>query len=187
MRLVGIAWILIGCVTLASADPLPSDVRSKVKELFETGTTHYNLSEYTPALEDFKEAYRLVRDPVFLFNIAQCHRQLGQFAEASRLYRAYRRENPDASNREEVDRLIAQMDAAVAKHQSETAPKVQENDSRGAVLTASIPVAPRPVYRKGWFWGVVGGAAAVAAGVTVGVVLGTSKKDTTQQLPDVHF
>lgn len=41
-------------------------------------------------------------------------------------------------------------------------------------LTASAPEAARPVYKRPWFWGVVGGAGAVlTAGIVTGVVLGT--------------
>ena len=48
---------------------------------------------------DFKGAYRLFREPTFLFNIAQCERQMGDYAAAASQYRAYRREAANAPNR----------------------------------------------------------------------------------------
>ena len=44
--------------------------------------------------------------------------------------------------------------------------------SIGAPLTIVVGRAPRPVYRRGWFWGVLGGVAAagaLAAGLAVGL------------------
>jgi tetratricopeptide (TPR) repeat protein len=178
--------------------------REKARALYNSATTHYNLSEYADALKDFKETYRLVSDPVLLFNIAQCHRQLRQYEEAAAFYRAYRRENPDASNREEVDRLIVQMDAAIAEKRAQqpptgTLPARAEPSPAPVVapppapvaantLTAAPPEKPRPVYKKGWFWGVVVvGAAVVATGVALGVVYGAPKGDSTPQLADVRY
>jgi hypothetical protein len=48
----------------------------------------------------------------------------------------------------------------------------------GGPTTAPLLVAPsarkRPLYKRAWFWGVVGAGAAVAAGaIAVGVVFGT--------------
>lgn len=41
-------------------------------------------------------------------------------------------------------------------------------------LTASAPQPYRPVYKRPWFWGVIGGAgAAITAGIVTGAVLGT--------------
>jgi Tetratricopeptide repeat len=48
--------------------------------------------------------------PAFLFNIAQCHRQLGNKQEAIKFYRSYLRKVPDAPNAEEVRKLIASLE-----------------------------------------------------------------------------
>jgi len=53
-------------------------------------------------------------------------------------------------------------------------------------LTASAPPRDKPVYKKGWFWGVMAGAVVVAAAaVTLGVVL--SHKDGEQVIPAARF
>ena len=56
-------------------------------------------------------------------------------------------------------------------------------------LTARPPArADRPLYKKGWFWGAVGGGAAlVAAAVIVGVLVGTSGGDSPRTLPDLRY
>jgi tetratricopeptide (TPR) repeat protein len=187
-------WLLLLALlvlpSLSQAAPSAAD-RDKAKALFESGTTHYNLSEYADALKDFKETYRLVNDPALLYNIAQCQRQLGAFEDAARAYRSYRREYPDAPNRAEVDRLIAQMDDAAAKQRAANPPPpvtavVAPAPSTTPAVVATAPERQR--HKRALTWGLVAGAVVVvAAGVTVGVVLGTAKKDSTPQLPDVHF
>jgi len=64
-------------------------------------------------LQDYKEAYRLFPDPVFLFNVGQCERQLGNPEEAIRFYRSYLRNKPKAPNRQEVVRRIDEMQTAI--------------------------------------------------------------------------
>jgi tetratricopeptide (TPR) repeat protein len=55
-----------------------------------------------------------------------------------------------------------------------------------ADLTASGPVRDRPVYKKAWFWAVIGTGAVVAAGaVTLGVLLGRGPAE--QSLPTARF
>lgn len=56
----------------------------------------------------------------------------------------------------------------------------------GADSTARAPVRDKPVYKKGWFWGVVVGGAVVAAGaITLGVLL--SRPASEQALPPARF
>ncbi len=74
----GLGWAL-AALLLATAGPVwAEDPKQEAKARYTTGQSHYNLNEFKEALQDFKEAYRLFPDPVFLFNVAQCERQLGQ-------------------------------------------------------------------------------------------------------------
>ncbi len=100
-------------------------VAATAKAHFKQGRMHYQLGEYREALNEFKEAYRLKQDPSFLYNIAQCHRQLREYSEAIRLYGNYLREAPDADNRDEVERQIRDLKAAAEKQrQQASAPPV---------------------------------------------------------------
>jgi len=172
------------------------------REFYQSATSHYNLSEWQAALDDFREAYRLKADPALLFNIAQCHRQLGNYREAANFYRAYRREG----GKGDVDRLTAEMDkAAAAQREREIAAEREKAASTpptgvqappvtslpttttatapttGADLTTvAAPPRHQPLVKRPWFWAAVaGGAAVVAAGVTLGIVYGTPPKDPT--------
>jgi len=141
-----------------------------------------------------KRAYRAYEEPAFLYNIAQCYRQLGDKAEAIKFYRSYLRKVPEAPNREEVKSLVASLEAAMAEEK-----RAAENEVRpasppslsattpntaatAATLTASAPPKQHvPVYKKWWLWTIVGVAAAgAAAGVAVAV---TSQRTEASFMP----
>lgn len=164
--------------------------KSEAKVHFRDAQKHYNLSEFSEALLEFKEAYRLQPDPVFLYNIGQCERQLGHLEEAARFYRSYLRENPKAANRQEVERKIEEIDETQkAQAKSESAavtPPPQPNplptpeapvaEARTDLTTAPPVSEPPPIYTRWWFWAAVG---AVAVGATVGIVLAASGKQAS--------
>jgi tetratricopeptide (TPR) repeat protein len=85
----------------------------KAKSLFAEGNEHYNLNEFTQALERYKLAYRVKALPAFQFNIAQCYRKLGQHKEAIMMYQAYLVGVPNATNKAMVDSLIAESQKAI--------------------------------------------------------------------------
>ena len=106
-RLAIVAFLFFGMTTDSASAQIDDAATAKAK--YESGVRHYDLSEWDPALADFKEAYRNKPDPVFLYNIAQCHRKLGHTDEAITFYQTYLRRAPDAKNREEVERRITEL------------------------------------------------------------------------------
>jgi tetratricopeptide (TPR) repeat protein len=74
------------------------------------GTSYYNLGRYGEALAEYEAAYLAVQDPPFLFNIAQCQRKMGKDQEALAAYRSYLRVAPNAPNRLEVQKRIAELE-----------------------------------------------------------------------------
>ena len=180
---------------LVSQQPCPVDAASGDPTLeatshFRSGQKHYNLNEYSDALVEFKEAYRLHSDPVFLYNIGQCERQLGHLEDASRFYRSYLREYPKAPNRQEVERKIDEIDEtlrAQAKPDSKAVvpppqpsplpvPAAPVVETRTDLAAAPAVSETPPVYKRWWFWAAVG---AVAVGATVGIILATSGKQAS--------
>lgn len=84
----------------------------KAKALFAEGNQHYNIGEFQPALDLYKLAYRVKPLPAFQFNIAQCHRKLGQHKDAIAMYQAYLVGVPDAPNKDMVESLISESKKA---------------------------------------------------------------------------
>ena len=74
------------------------------------GTSYYNLGRFREALAEYEAAYLAVQDPPFLFNIAQCNRKMGKDQEALAAYRSYLRVSPNAPNRSEVQKHIAELE-----------------------------------------------------------------------------
>src|SRR3954471_19916614 len=111
----GIVATALLCALAGSAF---ADNKEAARESYTEGKRHYDLGEYDAALSAFKKAYLNYEEPVFLFNIAQCYRALGDKPAAARTYRAFLRNWPKAPNREQVERIVAQLDEAIAKDAS---------------------------------------------------------------------
>ena len=74
MRAVILALVVLTGV--ARADKVDPATQAKADALFEKGQALYLGDEFQGAIELFKQAYELVRDPVYLFNIAQSYRKV---------------------------------------------------------------------------------------------------------------
>jgi tetratricopeptide (TPR) repeat protein len=83
----------------------------RVHQLYASGSTHYQISEYDLAIRDFKEAYRLSDDPAYLFNIAQSLRLKRNCGEAMRYYERYLATAGDIPNRPRVQQRVDEMRA----------------------------------------------------------------------------
>jgi tetratricopeptide repeat protein len=101
---------------------------------YKKGRSLYNVSEYRAALDEFKQAYVEHEDAAFLYNIAQCHRQLGNYPEAITFYKRFLNESPKAPNRKEIQRLIAELEGKIGEPPPPPPP----------APVASAPVAETP-------------------------------------------
>jgi tetratricopeptide (TPR) repeat protein len=117
--------------------------KAEAKARFIAGQSHYNLNEFAAALVEFKEAYRLLPDPVFLYNSGQCERQLGHLDEAIRFYRSFLREQPKAPNRQEVLHKIEEIEASLKSKPSEPEKVAPSNEPETAGASAE-PALPSP-------------------------------------------
>lgn len=191
--------ILLAALLVASpafADPTPQDT-AQARTLFDDGTAAYKLGDFPKALAAYEAAYKLFPAPQFLFNIAQCHFQLQNWERAEFFFEGYLREVPDAGNRALVEELIgeARTNAAakrdadkrkldLERERFELERRTKEREEREADARAKLALQTRPVetsapvYKKWWFWTVVGGA---VAGATLTAIAVSS--DTTTVLP----
>src|SRR5207237_7920421 len=94
---------------LVAAAPARAGDRTAARNAWKQATRHYELGEFDKALEAFKEAYRNVPDPVLLFDLGQCYRQLGEVHEALRSYRVYLLKTPETPHSDEVRGLIDRL------------------------------------------------------------------------------
>jgi tetratricopeptide (TPR) repeat protein len=131
----GTVRVVLAVTFLALCATARADDVAKAQAAYHAGSQHYDLGEFKEALESFKEAYRTREDPIFLFNIAQCYRQLGDKQQAIRSYRSFLNKMPDARNRQQVREMIAKLENQVAQEQS---------SKNGPPQGTLIPNAERP-------------------------------------------
>jgi tetratricopeptide (TPR) repeat protein len=93
---------------------------AKATAHFEKGTRLYQVGDYEKALVEFKAGHVEEPDPSFLFNIAQCHRQMGQPKEAITFYKRFLSLSPDTPMRGDVERKIRELEDE--QHRKEVAP-----------------------------------------------------------------
>lgn len=137
----GLAVLLVVPAGYARAGD--AEGKAEAKAHFTAGENHYNLNEFTEALQEFKDAYRLYPDPVFLYNLGQCERQLGHHEEAIRFYRSFLRLQPKAPNKAEVQRKIDEMEAAQKnKPAAEPDPAIAPAKVEPAMPPAAVPGEP---------------------------------------------
>ena len=166
-RLVVAAVIALGIISglglgLGVRTARAEDADTKAaKKHFQRGEKLFNLGKFDDALGEYEAAYERKPLPGFLYNIAQCHRNLGNYKQAVFGYRNYLRQVPDASNREAVLDLIDELE--------DKQRALEQAAARDKAERAPPPRTPprRPLYKRGWFWGGVAAAALVTGAVVV--------------------
>ncbi len=132
---------------------------------FQKGEKLFALGRFDEALEQYEQAFEARPLPAFLFNIGQCHRNLGNFEQAIFSFRKYLRQVPDADNREAVEDLIDELEAS--RRAADEAARRREAARFGGgdpPPKRDPPRARKPIYARWWFWGGIAAAAGAGAG-----------------------
>jgi hypothetical protein len=114
----------------------------RAKELFQQGTTLFNLGEFDKAIEAWQEGYKQKSDPGFLYNIGQAYRLKGDATKAIFFYRGYLRTSPKAANRAEIEAKIAALQKDEPK--AAVVPPAVTPPPPPSSTTSPPPVAPAP-------------------------------------------
>jgi tetratricopeptide (TPR) repeat protein len=101
--------LLVASGVARAADPHAEKARAH----FQQGDTYFKLDKYAEALHEFEQAYLAKQDPSFLYNIAQCHRLMGDRAQAIRFYKRYITDAPTAANRPVAEKHIRDLESAL--------------------------------------------------------------------------
>ena len=121
----------------AAAQATPDEAAAKARYAEAQG--FYDTGRFDEALKGFSAAYELKPLPGFLFNIGQCHRQLGNWERARFFYRRYLDVSPTRpKNAAQVESLLKQADVKLAqmedkRRREERAAKL-ENERKQAEL-----------------------------------------------------
>ena len=89
------------CGTLAFAAPGLAQAQGdeEARALFGEASEAYQMGRFDEALSKYEAAYKLKKLPGFLFNMAQCHYNLGNHDRAVFLYESYLDSDPPAERR----------------------------------------------------------------------------------------
>lgn len=161
--------------------PLSSDPALEYRR----GEQAYALGNYEQAVRHFEHSYQLSNFADLLYNIGLAHAQwhgldgdIGHLRKAKRLFQNYIKrlaENPamDQSQRAEVEAQVARIDEQISEYEAKQAvvpPPVVEPQPQPQPQPRVDAPERKPVYKRGWFWGVIGGIVVIGA-VTAAVAL----------------
>jgi tetratricopeptide (TPR) repeat protein len=126
----------------------------EARRLFQKAELSFNLGKFEDALADYQAAYQAKPLTGFLFNIAQCYRNLGNWERARFFYRRYLTLEPRSPNRHRVEDLVAEMTDKLDKQQAQpsvapppasTSPVAASSTATTETPSAGAPsVAPPP-------------------------------------------
>jgi tetratricopeptide (TPR) repeat protein len=168
--LIAIGFLLLAFARTAHAEDAAERAS---RRYYERGQKLFNLQKFEQALEQFQKAFDAKPFPGFLFNIGQCHRNLGDYDAAIFSFKRYLRLDPEAENREQVEALIEDLEQKKAEADTERLRLGKRRRDRDREEEPEPPIERRdgaPVYKKWWFWT---GVAAVAAAGGVGIYFAT--------------
>jgi tetratricopeptide (TPR) repeat protein len=166
-------------VLLASGTAV-ADPQTDANDLFAKGQTKYLAGEYRDAIKLFDDAYQLVHDPVYLFNIAQSYRKLFDCIPASTYFTRFLSEATDVDKKQRatVEQWIRELAPCVAERKAAAAPKPRVDSN-------PPPPPPRP-HDPGRNYRIAGIAAVGvgAIGLVIGTVYGKRGADLEAELAD---
>jgi hypothetical protein len=136
-----LAWvgILSAAVTLATVSGADTPL-DQARALAGQATVEYNVGHFDQALDLYTKAYEALPKPALLFDIGQCHRMLGHYERAVFFFEGYLREQPEATNREVAEGLLAESKQQLEAQRAAAERAAQQHD---ATASAAQP-APSP-------------------------------------------
>jgi len=137
------------------------------KRHFERGEKLFALGKFDEALDEYQKAFDAKPLPGFLFNIGQCYRNIGDYDQAIFSFKKYLKLDPNAPNKDKVDKLIEELEDKKERGEGHKLIKKEEPPPPPPKEEGEEPARPapsKPIYSKWWFWTIVGGVA-VAGGV----------------------
>ena len=175
-----IRFLLLLCLTLsvaiaprvAHADDLAT--RASMRH-FERGEKLFALGKFDEALDEYQKAFDAKPLPDFLYNIAQCYRNLGDLDQSIFSFKKYLKLQPEAADRDKVEKLIDDLEA-----------QKERGDGQRFVKkpTQAPPDEHTPIYKKWWFWT---GIAVVGVAGGVGIYEGTRGGPPGTDLGNIVF
>lgn len=128
------------CVAPAAARAESSDeaeITAMAKEHYRLGLDAYKNGRYPEAIKELKKAYLLKRLPALLLNIGATYRKMNDLDNAHYYYKKYLTEAPEAKDRADVEKTLAEIEHE--KPGVSNAPAPAEGGAQAAAETPAPP------------------------------------------------
>jgi tetratricopeptide (TPR) repeat protein len=168
---------------------------TECRKYFESARQLSDARQYNAALTAYEKAYALRPSAWLLINIGRVQQKLGRPVDAVTSFQRFladaERQPAEAVDAAREYLKQAESDIA-AQREKERLAAQPARSSPAEVSTAarsgeSAQAVEKPVYKKWWFWLILGGTAAVAASaVAVGISVGTAGSSEPPRAP-VHI
>lgn len=173
----------------ASGPLEPPPAGAKAEQIAEYAAQLFKQQRFSEAGDALQLAYQREPRPIFLFNVGQTFRKAGRYSDAIAAYKRFVEaapEHPLASEARGYENTLgvlveqqertSQIELSLVDKQAE-AERVRQNlmvqqrqTEEAQRALAAEKAKQKKIYSRPWFWGIVGGAAAVV--VIVGLGLG---------------
>ena len=183
VRCVALVWLLAVPARGQTPAVIDCETNAACVALYEQAAQQSKSGQLVEAEKSYKLAYEVSHDARILFNIARVLDKRGQAADAMSYYRQFLQAPlQDETQKSKAREYLAQLEAnRPSQEPSKNDPAARIPSASAGERMAPMTTLPAsqtsdqqttPIYKKGWFWGVmVGSVAAVGLGVGLGVGL----------------
>lgn len=184
-------WLMLVALLLR-----PVSIYAKRTAEFDThveqAEQHISAERYEQAIVEYQIAYALKPEAWLLINIGRAHFRAHRPREALQLYdqalkgKLTQGERVEvlASARKAQRELDEQRERDAAEQRRVVAEQQAAQEARLRAMEAGQrPPSEKPVYKRAWFWGIIGGAA--ATGLVVGLGFGLRPMESSPGPTDV--
>ena len=180
--LAGVLFLVLGAAGSACGAEPEDPATAAARAHAERAIRLYQVGAYREALDEYRAAHLAKPDPAFLFNVAQCLRQLGDTAEALKVYRRFLVLAPNSPARPQVEKHIREIETG----RTPTPPPAPLSSSASAPGSSTHPDvatgSPKPSSaHPPWLpWIGAGLTVALASGAVAAGLSASSRYDNLQ-------
>ena len=135
-------FILATTTGVARQGHAQSRAKQTAEAHYEKGMKAYTLGHFPEAIDEFEKAYEMRSEPIFLYNIAQSHRQNNAPQRAIFFYRRYLEADPNVKNRAEIEKRIKDMETQLNAQKEKEHAAATMTPAPVPVMPSAAPVAP---------------------------------------------
>jgi tetratricopeptide (TPR) repeat protein len=142
-----VSFFLLSSTAMAQPKPIDPAKRTQAKEKFLTAEKEYKAGRYGNALGEYYEAFVLSGEPLLLYNMGQCYRNLGRYAEAVDTYKDFVERAPETPFTPKAEKWITELAPKVEPKpiEANTQPASSQPDTNPSTEPSSSQSAPTSV------------------------------------------